>query len=155
MTEKIKSMVVHPMRGRSRGEWYCSYDDIAPSEEEAEYWAIFGTNYRGITHCLGEFPTKSAAETAAFGLMYPRSPDGPSPSNRGRKIVQIEVVVDQQDSAMVDIFALCDDGSIWRRGIGMGRHSGLIDDQWERIPLDGIEDIAPEQAFDVVIESSH
>ena len=155
MTEKIKSMEVHPMRGRSRGEWYCSRDDIAPSEEEAEYWAIFGTTYRGIKHCLGEFPTKSAAEAAAFGLKYTRSRVGPSASNRGRQVIQIEVVVDQQESAMVDIFALCDDGSIWRRGIGTGRHTGLIDVQWERVPLDGIEDIAPDQAFNVIIQSSH
>lgn len=155
MTDEFKSMEVHPMRGRSRGEWYCSWHDIAQSEPEAEYWAIFGTTCRGITHCLGEFPTKSAAEAAAFGLKAPRGRVGPSPSNHGRKVVQIEVVADQKDSAMVDIFALCDDGSIWRRGIGTGRHSGLIDDQWERISLDGIEDIAPEQAFDAVIASSH
>lgn len=61
-------MQIHPMRGHSRGEWYCSLDDIAPDAHQAEYWAIFGTTYRGITHCLGEFPTKSGAEAAAFGL---------------------------------------------------------------------------------------
>lgn len=155
MTEKIKSLEVHPMRGRSRGEWYCSWDDMAPSEEEAEYWAIFGTTYRGDRHCLGEFPTKSAAETAAYGLKPRRNRVRPPPPNRGRKVVQIEVVADKNDSAKVDIFALCDDGSIWRRGVGTGRHSGLIDDQWERIPLDGMEDIAPEHAFNVVIASSH
>lgn len=52
------------MRGHSRGEWYASMDDIAASEEDAEYWAIFGTTPRGNTHCLGEFPTKSAAMRA-------------------------------------------------------------------------------------------
>ena len=77
------------------------------------------------------------------------------PLHGGRKVIQIEVVADQNEPAMVDIFALCDDGSIWRRGIGTGRHTGLIDDQWERIPLDGLEDIAPENAFKVVIEASH
>lgn len=155
MTEKIESMEIHPMRGHSRGEWYCSLDDIAPSEEEAEYWAIFGITHRGNKHCLGEFPTKSAAETAAQGLKSLWKPVELSPSQRGRKVIQIEVVADKDDSAMVDIFALCDDGSIWRRGIGTGRHSGLIDDQWERIPLDGIEDLAPEEAFGVLTSSSH
>ena len=155
MTEKIESMEIHPMRGHSRGEWYCSLDDIAPSEEDAEYWAIFGVTHRGNKHCLGEFPTKSAAETAAHGLKSLWRPVEPPPSKRGRKIIQIEVVADKSDSAMVDIFALCDDGSIWRRGIGTGRHSGLIDDQWERIPLDGIEGLAPGEAFGIVIASSH
>jgi len=53
MTEKIESMEIHPMRGHSRGEWYCSIDDIAPREEEAEYWALFGVTHRGNKHCLG------------------------------------------------------------------------------------------------------
>ncbi len=155
MTEKIESMEIHPMRGHSREEWYCSLDDIAPSEEEAEYWAIFGVTHRGNKHCLGEFPTKAAAETAAHGLKPLRTPAEPSPSRRGRQVIQIEVVAEKNDSAMVDIFALCNDGSIWRRGIGTGRHSGLIDIHWERIPMDGIEDLAPEEAFSVVIASTH
>ena len=155
MTEKIEFMEIHPMRGHSRGEWYCSLDDVAPSEDEAEYWAVFGATHRGNKHCLGEFSTKSAAEAAAHGLKSLWRPAEPSSPKRGRKIVQIEVVADKDDSAMVDIFALCDDGSIWRRGIGTGRHSGLIDDQWERIPMDGIDDLAPEEAFGVAIASSH
>ena len=148
-------MEIHPMRGHSRGEWYCSLDDIASSEDDAEYWAIFGVTHRGNKHCLGEFPSKTAAETAANGLRSLRKPVGLSPSRTGRNIIQIEVVADTKDSAMVDIFALCDDGSIWRRGIGTGRHSGLIDNRWERIPLDGIEDRAPEEAFGEVIASKH
>lgn len=155
MTEKIKSMEIHPMRGHSRGEWYCSLDDVAPSEEEAEYWAVFGITHRGNKHCLGEFPTKSAARTAAHGLKSLWMPAELSPSRHARKIIQIEVVAGDNDSTMVDIFALCNDGSIWRRGIGTGRHSGLIDDHWERIPLDGIEELGPEAAFGVVIASSH
>ncbi len=154
MTEKIESMEIHPMRGHSRGEWYCSLGDIAPSGEEAEYWAIFGVTHRGNKHCLGEFPAKAAAEIAVHGLKSLRTPAEPSQSRRGRKVIQIEVVAEKNDSAMVDIFALCDDGSIWRRGIGTGRHSGLIDNQWERIPFDGIEDLAPEEAFAVVIAST-
>ena len=155
VADKTKSMEVHPMKGRSRGEWYCSWDDIAPSEEEAEYWAVFGTTHRGITHCLGEFPTKSAAEAVAYGFKPLRDRVASPPSHDGRKVIQIEVVADQNEPAMVDIFALCDDGSIWRRGIGTGRHTGLIDEQWERIPLDGLEDVAPENAFRVVIAASH
>jgi len=155
MTEKIESMEIHPMRGHSRGEWYCSIDDIAPREEEAEYWALFGVTHRGNKHCLGEFPTKSAAGTAARGLKIRWKPSRPLSSTRGRKIIQIEVVTVKNESAMVDIFALCDDGSIWRRGIGTGRGSGLMDDRWERIPLDGIDDLDPDAAFGAVIASSN
>ena len=68
MAEKIDSMEIHPMRGHSRGEWYCSLDDIAPSEDEAEYWAVFGVTHRGNRHCLGEFLTKSDAQFAVDGI---------------------------------------------------------------------------------------
>ena len=155
MTEKIESMEIHPMRGHSRGEWYCSLDDIAPSEEEAEYWAVFGITHRGNKHCLGEFPTKSAAKTAAHGLKSLWKPAEPMPSRRGRKIVQIEIVAAENDSTMVDIFALCNDGSIWRRGIGAGKNSGLLDDRWERIPLDGIEELGLVTRIGGTIGSSH
>lgn len=155
MAEKIETMEIHPMRGHSRGEWYCSLDDIAPCDEEAEYWAIFGVTHRGNKHCLGEFPTESAARTAAHGLKSLWRRPEIAPSTRGRKVVQIEVVADENDSTMVDIFALCDDGSIWRRGIGTGRASSLIGDRWERIPLDGLEEVAPEDRFNVLIASSN
>ena len=128
------------MRGHSRGEWYCSLDDIAPSEEKAEYWAIFGVTHRGNKHCLGEFPTKTAARSAAHGnKAHWRAA---APSRPGIKIIQIEVIKDKNEPTMVDVFALCDDGSIWRRGIGTGKASGLMDDRWEQIPLDSIEGIA-------------
>jgi hypothetical protein len=139
MTEKVESMEIQPMRGHSRGEWYCSLDDIAPSEGEAEYWAVFGVTHRGNKHCLGEFPIKTAAKAAAHGLKTVWKPAEPLQARCGRKIIQIEVIAAKNDSTMVDIFALCNDGSIWRRGIGTGRHSGLIDGGWERIPLDGIK----------------
>ena len=158
MTEKIETMEIHPMRGHSRGEWYCSLNDIAPSEDHAEYWAVFGVTHRGNRHCLGEFPTKSAAEMAAHGLKahWKRARSSQSsPPGRARKIIQIEAVSDKNDPAMVDIFALCDDGSIWRRGIGTGRHSGLMDNRWERIPPDGMEELATPAAFGAAIESSH
>ena len=64
MSEKIESIQIHPMRGHSRGDWYATLDDIAASEEDAEYWALFGLTRGGNTHCLGEFPTKSAAMRA-------------------------------------------------------------------------------------------
>lgn len=158
MTEKIEAMEIHPMRGHSRGESYCSLDDIAPSEETAEYWAVFGVTHRGNKHCLGEFPSRSVAETAVKGS-WPSLPKQsmrakPLPSRAGRKIIQIEVVVGEKESAMVDLFALCDDGSIWRRGIGTGRHSGLLDQRWERVPLDGIEDLALEVVAGAAIEST-
>lgn len=62
MSEKVESMEIHPMRGHSRGKWYCSLKDIAPSEEEAEYWAVFGVTQRGNRHCLGEFPSEEDSE---------------------------------------------------------------------------------------------
>jgi hypothetical protein len=152
MTEKIESMEIHPMRGHSRGEWYCSLDDIAPSEREAEYWAIFGVTHRGNKHCLGEFPTKSAARSAIHGKRTVWKPAVPLP--RGRKIIQIEVVEDKNDPTIVDVFALRNDGSIWRRGVGTGKASGLMDDRWEQIPLDGLEDVAAQFGFNVAIASS-
>jgi hypothetical protein len=151
MTEKIESMEIHPMRGHSRGEWYCSLDDVVASEQDAEYWAVFGITHRGNKHCLGEFPTRSAARSAV------REPSTPlkraAPSRRGRRIIQIEVVQDKNDSVMVDVFALCDDGSIWRRGIGTDRASGLLDDRWEQIPLDGMQDITHKAAFGQIIDA--
>ena len=45
---------------------------------------------------------------------------------------------------MVDLFALCDDGSIWRRGVGIRQASGLMDDSWEQVPLDGIDELVPD-----------
>lgn len=64
MAEKIESVDVYPMRGHSRGEWYGTLEDIVDSEEEAEYWALFGVTHRGNKHCLGEFATKLAAMSA-------------------------------------------------------------------------------------------
>ncbi len=64
MAEKVESVDVYPMRGHSRGDWYGTLEDIVNSEEEAEYWALFGVTHRGNKHCLGEFPTKSAAMSA-------------------------------------------------------------------------------------------
>lgn len=145
MTEKIESMELYPMRGHSRGEWYCSLDDIAKSEEDAEYWAIFGVTHRGNKHCLGEFPTKTAALAARQG-MKPLRPETVTRS-RERRIVQIEAVYDQKQPKMVDLFALCDDGSVWRRGIGIRRAAGLMDARWEQITLDGISDVQPKVRF--------
>lgn len=61
MAEKIEPVEIYPMRGHSRGEWYGTLENIVTSEEDAEYWALFGVTHRGNKHCLGEFPTKSAA----------------------------------------------------------------------------------------------
>jgi hypothetical protein len=146
MSEKIESMEIHPMRGHSRGDWYCSLDDIAPSEAEAEYWAIFGVTHRGNRHCLGEFPTKAAATTAAKGLeaFHPR-PAQRLPA-RGLRVTQIEVLAEPADDSMIQLFALCEDGSIWRRGVGVGPNANLMDDRWEQIPPDGMENVDLELA---------
>jgi len=52
------------MRGHSRGEWYAAQTDIVNSDEDADYWALFGVTPRGNKHCLGEFPTKAEALAA-------------------------------------------------------------------------------------------
>ncbi len=64
VSEKFKSAQIHPMRGHSRGDWYATVDDIAASENDAEYWGLFAVTLRGNTHCLGEFPTRSEAVKA-------------------------------------------------------------------------------------------
>ncbi len=64
MTEKTEYIEIHPMLGHSRGEWYGTLEDIVDSDEEAEYWALFSVTHRGNKHCLGEFPTNSAAMSA-------------------------------------------------------------------------------------------
>jgi len=110
MSEKIESMEVHPMRGHSRGEWYCTLDDVAPREQDAEYWAVFGMTHRGNKHCLGEFPTKIAAKSAIQGLKK-KAWQPPATLLEGKKIIQIEVVANEKDSTIVELFALCDDGS--------------------------------------------
>ena len=41
MSEKIKFVVIHPMCGHSRGEWYATLDDIVESEAalcSVRYW---------------------------------------------------------------------------------------------------------------------
>jgi len=55
------------MKGHSHGEWYPSADDIASSDDEAEYWAIFGMTRRGNMRCLGEFTTRQSAEDTLAG----------------------------------------------------------------------------------------
>ena len=84
MTEKTESMEIYPMRRHSRGDWYCSFDDVALSEDEAEYWAVFGKTHRGNRYCLGGFPTKAAAESGVNGLNSIRYPT--HQSIVGRKI---------------------------------------------------------------------
>lgn len=157
MSEKVESMEIHPMRGHSRGEWYCSLKDVAPSEKEAEYWAVFGVTHRGNKHCLGEFPTKTAAEIAVHGLKIDCKPAVPSQARHSsnRTVVQIEVIASKDSSTMMDLFVLCNDGSIWRRGVGTGRHSGLMDSRWERVPLDGLDELAPGATLHDIIAALH
>jgi hypothetical protein len=64
VAEKPTSFEVHPMRGHSRGEWYATQKDIANSDEDADYWALFSVTLRGNKHCVGEFPTKAEALAA-------------------------------------------------------------------------------------------
>ena len=141
MTEKAESFEIHPMLGHSRGEWYGSLDDIAESDEEAEYWAVFGVTHRGNRHCLGEFPTKAAATAATQSLRYFPHTARPKPKDPSgaRHIVQLEVKPDSHDSSMVELFALCNDGTVWHRGIGVRGNRGFMDESWEEISLDGLE----------------
>ncbi len=148
MTEKSESFEIHPMRGHSRGAWWGTLKDIVDSEEEAEYWALFGVTHRGNKHCLGEFPTKSAAMSAIRGMSFPRGARQTRFAKaRGRKIIQIEVAYDHKETAMVELFGLCDDGTVWRRGVGIRSASGLVDEHWEQISLDGLDNGQVELAF--------
>jgi len=141
MTEKTETFEVHPMRGHSHGEWYGTLGDIAESDDDAEYWAVFGITHRGNKHCLGEFPSKSAAMAAQQGVRHFPASVQIKPRRKGnfRQIVQLEIETDSRDDSMIELFALCNDGTMWHRGIGVRSSRGLIDDSWEEITLDGIE----------------
>ena len=139
MTEKSESFEIHPMRGHSRSGWWGTLEDIVESEEEAEYWAVFGVTHRGNKHCLGEFPTKTAAMSTIHGMSFPLSVGRSSFTKaRRRKIIQIEVAFDHNETSVVELFGLCDDGTVWRRGIGIRSASGLVDQHWQQVPLDGL-----------------
>jgi hypothetical protein len=150
------------MRGHSRGAWWGTLEDIVDSEEEAEYWAVFGVTHRGNKHCLGEFQTKLAALSAIRGMSFPRSArqtksakvhrrqsaDQTKYAPAGlRKIVQIEVAYDQKVNQMVELIGLCDDGTVWRRSIGNRSRSGREDQYWEQISLDELDNDQVRLAF--------
>lgn len=143
------------MKGHSRGEWYGTLDDIVDSSENAEYWAVFGVTHRGNKHCLGEFPTESAAHAAVRGLRYFPPPKEKvlgtvtgggmiiglsSTSAHQRKIVQLEIAKSQDDSAMLELFALCNDGTVWHRGVGIRGNRGFMEEHWNEITLEGMNE---------------
>ena len=72
MSETVVSVQIHSMRGHSRGQWAPTLDDTATSEEDAEYWALFGVTRRGHTHCLGKSATKPEAINASLLFDSPR-----------------------------------------------------------------------------------
>jgi hypothetical protein len=150
------------MRGHSRGAWWGTLEDIVDSEAEAEYWAVFGVTHRGNKHCLGEFQTKSAAVSAIRGMSFPRSArQAKSAKVRRRqsarqtrfapagmrKIVQIEVVYDHKENDIVELIGLCDDGTVWRRSIGIRSRAGREDQYWEQISLDELDNDQVKLAF--------
>lgn len=167
MTERTEIFEVHPMKGHSRGEWYGTERDIVKDADLAEYWAVFGTTHRGNKHCLGEFSSEAAAWTAVRGLkffptrgfhssrpapapdfgaeMTRASPVGEAVHIRERRmathreIVQIEVSNHGDDDSMLELFALCSDGTVWNRGIGIGKNRGLSDASWTEISLRGMQ----------------
>lgn len=148
MTEKSESFEIYPMRGHSRGAWWGTLEDIVESEEDAEYWALFGVTHRGNKHCLGEFPTKSAAISAIRGMSFPGSArQRRFPKARRRKTIQVEVAYDHSETAIADLFGLCDDGTVWRRVIGIHRFYGLQDELWEQISPDGLDNDEIKLAF--------
>ena len=153
MTEKILSAEIHPMRGHSRGDWYCSLDDIAPNEDEAEYWAAFGVTHRGNKHCLGEFPTRFAAESAVGVFSSIRNSAGVQLHTDGKSVVKMEVVQDSKDKSKRIFLALCANGTIWRRIAQRGSDAEMIVDHWQSVPISGREDLTPQEAFRLVAES--
>lgn len=52
--------------------------------------------------------------------------------------MQIEVKTDPNEKSMLELFALCEDGSVWHRGIGVGNNRGLLDGSWVQIDPDGL-----------------
>jgi hypothetical protein len=141
MTEKSLSFEVHPMRGHSHGEWYGTLDNVVENDEDAEYWAVFGITHRGNKHCLAEYPTKADALAATQNFnMFPVAKRSRFASgDSGRKIVQLEVFPSTDSTPMIEIIALCSDGTVWHRGIGQGRSSGYADGSWEEITPDGLD----------------
>lgn len=129
------------MRGHSHGEWYGSLDDVLEPGEDAEYWAVFGITHRGNKHCLGEFPTQAAAKatTRDFITIPTAKRFRKAFRSGGRKIVQLEIVPNVEEDAMVEVIALCSDGTVWQRGIGRGQNTGLVDGSWVQISQDGID----------------
>jgi hypothetical protein len=100
------------MRGHSRGDWYGTLDNVTQSEADAEYWAVFGVTHRGNRHCLGEFPTKDAALATVYGLDQTQSESG---AGGGSTIMHIEAVRTGEDHSKFELFALFNDGTVWRR----------------------------------------
>jgi hypothetical protein len=56
-----------------------------------------------------------------------------------RKIVQLEIASVSEKPPMVELIALCDDGTVWHRGVGVRSGSSIMDHRWQQISLDGIE----------------
>jgi hypothetical protein len=141
MTEKSLSFEVHPMRGHSRGEWYGTLDDVVKSDKDAEYWAVFGITHRGNKHCLAEYSTKAETQAATQNFnMFPVAKRSSFASGESdRKIVQLEVLPSTDSTPMIEIIALCSDGTVWHRGIGRGLRSSFADGAWEQITLEGLE----------------
>lgn len=155
------------MKGHSRGEWYGTLDDIIESVDLADYWAVFSVTHRGNKHCLGEFPSESAAWAAARGSQFfppipprpslstspPRLVIGQSRSTSGssalihqsqsspspRVVVQFEVFESEGDKSMIELFALCNDGTVWHCGIGVGNNRGFMDESWTEVTLNWLD----------------
>jgi len=140
VTERIESIEIQPMRGHSRGKWWGTLEDVVESDEDAEYWALFGITHRGNKHCLGEFGSKEAALSASLGMsrIPPPTPTETRQRNPIRKIIQLEVVSGNDNPPMIELIVLCDDGTVWHRGMGIRSGAGLIDDRWEQISQDGL-----------------
>lgn len=55
-----------------------------------------------------------------------------------REIVQLEVSSHGEGDTMLELFALCSDGTVWHRGIGIGKGRGFSDESWTEISLRGL-----------------
>lgn len=132
------------MRGHSHGEWYGTVDNVAASEADAEYWAVFGVTHRGNRHCLGEFLSKDAALAAVSGF------DRTSSQIRiygGNAIVHIEAVRSDQGDSEFELFALFDDGAIRKRTKSASPIFGELEQRWQRINQDELPDDHLKDAF--------
>ena len=65
----------------------------------------------------------------------------------GQTIRRIEASHKRNNDSGFELFALWDDGTIWRRRDKAGSHFGVIEDGWEQVELDDLPENRLKEAF--------